>query len=81
MKIKYDHILKEKHDLLNSKFIGYGLDFSIRYGFFKEELEFLTFGTYQNDIFYDYRYNPTQNIPQRILKNLTSIDKIFLKQL
>ena len=60
--------LKEKHDLLNREFIGYGLDFSIRYGFFKEELEFLTYGTYQNDVFYDYRYNPTQEISRNNFK-------------
>jgi hypothetical protein len=69
--------LKEKHDLLNSKFIGYGLDFSIRYGFFKEELEFLTYGTYQNDIFYDYRYNPTQEINRKNFKEF----KIAVKYL
>ncbi len=60
--------LKEKHDLLNREFIGYGLDFSIRYGFFKEELEFLSYGTYQNDVFYDYRYNPTQEISRNNFK-------------
>ena len=69
--------LKEKHDLLNSGFVGYGLDFSIRYGFFKEELEFLTFGTYQNDIFYNYRYNPTQEISRNNFKEI----KIALKYL
>ena len=69
--------LKEKHDLLNSDFVGYGLDFSIRYGFFKEELEFLTFGTYQNDIFYNYRYNPTQEISRNNFKEI----KIALKYL
>jgi hypothetical protein len=69
--------LKEKHDLLNNEFIGYGLDFSIRYGFFKEELEFLTYGTYQNDIFYDYRYNPTEEISRKNFKEF----KIALKYL
>ena len=60
--------IKEKHNLLNNKFIGYGLDFSIRYGFLKEELEFITYGTYQNDIFYDYRYNPTNEINRKNIK-------------
>ena len=62
------NFLKEEHNLLNNKFVGYGLDFSIRYGFLKEELEFITFGTYQNDIFYDYRYNPTNEIIRKNIK-------------
>ena len=62
------NFLKKEHNLLNNKFVGYGLDFSIRYGFFKEELEFITFGTYQNDIFYDYRYNPTNEIIRKNIK-------------
>ena len=62
------NFLKKEHNLLNNKFVGYGLDFSIRYGFLKEELEFITFGTYQNDIFYDYRYNPTNEIIRKNIK-------------
>tara|TARA_B110001452_G_C15159163_1_gene403244 strand:+ start:130 stop:1008 length:879 start_codon:yes stop_codon:yes gene_type:complete len=62
------NFLKEEHNLLNNKFVGYGLDFSLRYGFLKEELEFITFGTYQNDIFYDYRYNPTNEIIRKNIK-------------
>ena len=59
---------KYEHDLLNNKSVGYGMDFSIRYGFLKEELEFITYGTYQNDIFYDYRYNPTNKIIRKNFK-------------
>ena len=62
------NFLKEEHKLLNNKFVGYGLDFSLRYGFLKEELEFITFGTYQNDIFYDYRFNPTNEITRKNIK-------------
>ena len=62
------NFLKEEHNLLNNKFVGYVLDFSFRYGFFKEELEFISFGTYQTDVFYDYRYNPTKEIIRKNIK-------------
>ena len=62
------NFLKEEHNLLNNKFVGYGLDFSFRYGFFKEELEFISFGTYQTDVFFDYRYNPTKEIIRKNIK-------------
>jgi hypothetical protein len=58
----------EKHNLLYNKSVGYSIDFSLRYGFFKEELEFIGYGTYKNDIFYDYRYNPTNEITRKNFK-------------
>ena len=62
------NFLKQKHKLLNNKFIGHSIDFSIRYGFLKEELEFISFGNYQTDIFYDYRYNPTNELARKNIK-------------
>ena len=62
------NFLKQEHKLLNNKFVGNSFDFSLRYGFFKEELEFIGFGTYQTDIFYDYRYNPTNEITRKNIK-------------
>lgn len=62
------NFLKQKHKLLNNKFIGHSIDFSLRYGFLKEELEFISFGNYQTDIFYDYRYNPTNELARKNIK-------------
>ena len=62
------NFLKQEHKLLNNKFIGYSIDFSLRYGFLKEELEFISFGTYQTDVFYDYRYNPTNELARKNIK-------------
>ena len=41
--------LKEKHSLLDYKATGPVLDFTLRYGFLKEQLEFITDLSYQND--------------------------------
>lgn len=62
------NFLKQKHKLLNNKFIGHSIDFSLRYGFLREELEFISFGNYQTDIFYDYRYNPTNELARKNIK-------------
>jgi hypothetical protein len=48
--------------------VGNSFDFSLRYGILWEELEFIGFGTYQTDIFYDYRYNPTNEISRKNVK-------------
>ena len=71
------NFLKQKHKLLNNKFIGHSIDFSLRYGFLKEELEFISLGSYQTDIFYDYRYNPTNELVRKNVKEF----KIGLKYL
>ena len=62
------NFIKEEHNLLNNKFVGYSLDFSLRYGFLREELEFISYGTYQNDIFYDYRFDPTNELIRKNIK-------------
>lgn len=41
--------LSEKHSLLDYKANGYGIDFDVRYGFFKEQLETILEVDYQND--------------------------------
>ena len=41
--------LSEKHNLLNYKATGLGLDFNTRYGFFREQLEAILEINYQND--------------------------------
>jgi hypothetical protein len=62
------NFLKQEHKLLNNKFVGNSFDFSLRYGILWEELEFIGFGTYQTDIFYDYRFNPTNEISRKNIK-------------
>lgn len=41
--------INEDHALLNTEVSGFGLDFSLRYGLFFEQLELSVDGTYQND--------------------------------
>lgn len=43
----------EEHNLLQNEVSGYGLDFSVRYGLFFEQLEISVDGIYQNDTFTD----------------------------
>jgi hypothetical protein len=43
------NVLKEKHKYLNYDADGFGLDFNIRYGLFKEQLEAIMEINYQND--------------------------------
>ena len=62
------NFLKQKHKLLNNKFIGHSIVYSLRYGFLKEELEFISLGIYQTDIFSDYRYNPTNELARKNIK-------------
>jgi hypothetical protein len=46
---------KEKHELLNTETNTFVMDYGVRYGIFKEELELSIFGTYQSN-------NTTQSI-------------------
>jgi hypothetical protein len=46
---------KEKHDLLNTDTNAFVMDYGVRYGIFKEELEISIFGTYQSN-------NTTQSV-------------------
>jgi hypothetical protein len=39
----------EKHDLLNTETNSFVIDYGVRYGIFKEELEISVFGTYQSN--------------------------------
>ena len=39
----------EKHDLLNTETNAFVIDYGVRYGIFKEELEISVFGTYQSN--------------------------------
>ena len=48
-------ILNEKHELLENKVNGFGIDFMIRYGLILEELEIQINGIYQNDKYTDMR--------------------------
>ena len=48
-------ILNEKHELLEKKVNGFGIDFMIRYGLILEELEIQINGIYQNDKYTDMR--------------------------
>lgn len=48
-------ILNEKHELLENKVNGIGIDFMIRYGLILEELEIQINGIYQNDKYTDMR--------------------------
>ena len=43
-------IFNQKNKLLNNKLKGSSVDFSVRYGVFKEEFEIITFGNYQYDL-------------------------------
>lgn len=40
---------KEKHDLKNTETNGFAIDYGVRYGFFKEQLEVSLIGTYQSN--------------------------------
>ena len=50
-------LLNEKHELLDNKVKGMGLNFMLRYGLILEELEIQVSGVYQNDQFTDMRSN------------------------
>ena len=43
--------IKENHRLLDYDANGYGVDFTLRYGFFMEKLEFIADFQYQNEDF------------------------------
>lgn len=49
------YLLNEKHELLDNKVKGMGLNFMLRYGLILEELEIQVSGLYQNDQFTDMR--------------------------
>ncbi len=49
------YLLNEKHELLDNRVKGMGLNFMIRYGLILEELEIQISGVYQNDKFTDMR--------------------------
>jgi len=49
------YLLNEKHELLDNKVKGMGLNFMLRYGLILEELEIQVSGIYQNDQFTDMR--------------------------
>ncbi len=49
------YLLNEKHELLDNKVKGMGLNFMLRYGLILEELEIQISGVYQNDKFTDMR--------------------------
>lgn len=65
------YIIKEKHTPLRYEVSGYGVDFSARYGFWKEELEFNIEGTYQNDTFTDNRSSISSETSRSNFKNFT----------
>jgi len=49
------YFLNEKHELLDNKVKGVGLNFTLRYGLILEELELQVSGVYQNDKYTDMR--------------------------
>ena len=51
------YLLNEKHEILDNKVKGMGLNFMLRYGIILEELEIQINGVYQNDQFTDMRSN------------------------
>lgn len=53
--------IKEKHDVLNNKTKGLGLDLTLRYGAFLEQLEFIVDVQYQFDQFKDAIYTTNRN--------------------
>jgi hypothetical protein len=65
------YIVKEEHTPLQYEVSGFGVDFSARYGFWKEELEFNLEGTYQNDTFTDNRSTISSEKSRSNFKNLT----------
>jgi hypothetical protein len=65
------YFIKEEHTPLQYEVSGFGVDFSARYGFWKEELEFNLEGTYQNDTFTDNRSIITSETSRSNFKNLT----------
>jgi hypothetical protein len=65
------YIIKEEHTPLQYEVSGFGVDFSARYGFWKEELEINLEGTYQNDTFTDNRSSISSETSRSNFKNLT----------
>ena len=49
------YLLNEKHEILDNKVKGMGLNFMLRYGLILEELEIQVNGVYQNDQYTDMR--------------------------
>ena len=62
------YITNEKHNLLNYKTKGFGLDFKLRYGLLYEKLELIIDGVFQADEFNDFRYNPTNTYNRKNFK-------------
>ncbi len=62
---------KEKHRLLQTETNGFSWDYSIRYGFFKEELEISLIGLYQSDKILDTRGAVPLDIRQSNFKSNT----------
>lgn len=65
------YIIKEEHTPLQYEVSGFGVDFSARYGFWKEQLEINLEGTYQNDTFTDNRSSISSETSRSNFKNLT----------
>ncbi len=51
---------KEKHTLLKTETNGLGMDYAIRYGFWKEQLEFSIMGEFQSDAITYTAFTPAQ---------------------
>lgn len=62
---------KEKHDLLKTDFNVFSWDYSVRYGFFKEELEVSLIGSFQSNTGTDTRGATDLDITQRNFKSNT----------
>ncbi len=60
---------KEKHDLLKTETTGWGIDYAIRYGFWKERLEFSLMGEFQSNTI---TYNRTANSQESSIANFKS---------
>lgn len=52
---------KEKHKWLKTETTGFGIDYSLRYGFWKEQLEISVMGEYQSNSIAYTAFNPTIN--------------------
>ena len=65
------YFVKEKHTPLFYEVSGFGIDFSGRYGIWKEELEINLEGTFQNDTYTDNRSAIPTETSRSNFKNLT----------
>jgi hypothetical protein len=62
---------KEKHDLLKTDFNVFSWDYSVRYGFFKEELEVSLIGSFQSNTGTDTRGATPLDVTQRNFRSNT----------